>query len=216
VKEERMQGSSAESGFSLIELMIAVTCIAVLAAIAAPRVKGYVLEARLNGAKPYLMEIAAKSRMYRIETGKYCCSGYTTFNETTLSNNLGLSLAEAGDFCFMLICRDAAVCEAPVTTGFIAPATSVPDFEVWAVLRNSTATTVTGPGSTVCTVASGKASPTGWVAAATPTTNSGRVGQVVALRYPSPVNGLSDATGTYHAIKFDWRDGISLSDAMLP
>jgi len=63
----------SDQGFTLIEVMITVACVMVLGAMALPALRGFVLESRLNGAKPYLMEIAAKERMYKIETGKYCC-----------------------------------------------------------------------------------------------------------------------------------------------
>ena len=64
-----------QRGFTLIELMIVVSVIGVLAILGVPHFKAYVLEARLNDAQPYLVEIAAKMRIYRIENGQYCCEG---------------------------------------------------------------------------------------------------------------------------------------------
>ena len=200
--------------------MIAVACVMILGALAMPKLSGYVLEARLNGAKPYLMEIAAKQRMYKIETGKYCCSGATGLDENTLNSNLGLSLANAGDFCFAFICRDSTLCEATVTTSFISTTvapTAQPEFEVWAILRDSTAASIAGPGGAMCTVMTTKQPPTGWVQPASLTSAAGRAGQAVALRFQPPQNGrTSSPTGSYHAVTFDWRDGMSLSDALSP
>jgi prepilin-type N-terminal cleavage/methylation domain-containing protein len=210
--------AKCEQGFTIIELTITLACIAVLAAIAVPKFSGYILQAHLQGAKPYLQELAAKQRNYKIENGVYCCGG-NTFDEGNLSTNLGLSLANAGDFCFAFVCRDAGFCQSPVPNAFVsattAPATT-PDFEIWAVLRNTASGNVAGPGALSCVPITGKQPPTGWVQASTPATVSGRTGQVVALRYSPPQNGRDSATGNYRGITFDWLDGVSISDASLP
>jgi len=85
---------------------------------------------------------------------------------------------------------------------------------VWAILQNSAAVSAAGPGGTPCSPAAGKAVPIGWALAST-STAAGRAGQVVSLRYPPPVNGPG-GTGSYHAVPFDWHDGMSVSDAMYP
>jgi prepilin-type N-terminal cleavage/methylation domain-containing protein len=46
--------AKCEQGFTIIELAITLACIAVLAAVAAPKFSGYILQAHLQGAKPYL------------------------------------------------------------------------------------------------------------------------------------------------------------------
>ena len=211
-----MARRSCEAGFTLIELMVTVSCIAILAAIAVPRVSGYVRQARLDAAKPYLAQIAARQRMYKAENGQYCCTT-GSLNENTLISSLGVSLADNGDFCFVFICQSTSLCQATSGAGFIAPSGSpatAPDFEVWAILQDGTAPEDPGPGGTACTPATGKATGTGFVAAAG-STGAGRGGQVVALRYPPPLNGLG-AAGTYHAVPMDWHDGLTVSDAMSP
>ena len=207
-----------DGGFTLVELMVTVGCIAVLGAVAVPRLRGYVLEARLNGAKPYLLEIAARERMYKVETGKYCCTAYNETDETTLANTLPASISEAGDFCFVVVCTSSTLCEAPGSRSFIDNS-STPDFEVWAVLRNSaTASRVGTYGGGTCTPTVGtgltKAPPTDWVQ--TGSTSIGRAGQVVVLRYPPPPNGRSTVTSLSHGVNLVWQDGLTTTDALFP
>ena len=207
---------NTESGFTLVELMVTVTCMVVLAAVAVPRMSGYMLQGRLDTATDYLAQIAAKQRMYKITSGSYCCTGYKG-DENALVNGLGLNLADNGDYCFVFVCQDATICSQTSGPGFITaisggPAAQ-PDFEVWAVLQAATGTTP-GPGNTTCTQAAGKATGTGFASAST-SGRAGRAGQVVVLRYPPPLNGLGN-TGSYHSVAFDWHDGISKSDAQFP
>jgi len=206
-----------EAGFTLIEIMVTVSCIAILAAIAVPKTQSYLLHSRLESAKSYLAQVSARQRMYKITTGYYCCQGYN-LDETTLVNGLGLNLADTGDYCFVFICQDNTLCQQTSGPGFIAPVqggkATQPDFEVWAILQNSAAVSAAGPGGTPCSPAAGKAVPIGWALAST-STAAGRAGQVVSLRYPPPVNGPG-GTGSYHAVPFDWHDGMSVSDAMYP
>ena len=212
----RIAGHQQDGGFTLVELMVTVTCIVVLAAIAVPRMSGYMLQGRLDSATAYLSQIAAKQRMYKISTGTYCCQGYKG-DENALATGLGMNLADNGDYCFIFVCQSTTLCPQASGPGFITatpggPA-SQPDFEVWAILQAATGTAA-GPGSTQCTPSTGKATSTGFAAASSSGT-AGRAGEVVALRYPPPTNGPG-ATGTYHTVTFDWHDGISKSDAQFP
>jgi Tfp pilus assembly protein PilE len=214
----RQDRARNDRGYTIIELAIVVMCITVLAAMAVPRMSGYILQAHLDGAKPYLMELATKQRLYKIENGNYCCTAGTT-DENTLNTSLGLSVANAGDFCVAFICRSSSICQSTVTNAFISPianGVSQPDFEIWAILRSTTTGSVNGPGSLSCTPITGKQSPSGWVNASTATTSAGRSGEAVVLRYPPPTNGPDAAQGTYHGVTFNWLDGLSSTDAMYP
>src|SRR3954468_16618821 len=150
-----------QRGFTLIEMMIVVTIIAVLASMALPIFRGYVQDARLNEAKPYLLELASRERIYKTRNGVYCCSG-STFDESVLSTGLGVELSDTGNFCFAVVCKDATKCASVTGTNFIAASeTGDPtvEFEVWAILRQTNTTTVTGPTSSTCTMPATKYSP---------------------------------------------------------
>jgi prepilin-type N-terminal cleavage/methylation domain-containing protein len=204
----------AQRGFTLIELMIVVTIIGILATIGVPVYRSYVRQAHLAEAKPYLLDIGSKQRAYKARNGLYCCAtGNTT--EANLTSGLNLDLNGTGNFCFVVICRDAALCASTTSTAFISTAqTGDPtvEFEVWAILRGTSTTTVTGPGSTTCTMPATKPTPTGWVPIST-SGLKGREGRVVVYRYPPPPNRRDTAAGT-DSIFFNWLEGVSESHAL--
>jgi prepilin-type N-terminal cleavage/methylation domain-containing protein len=203
-----------QHGFTLIELMIVVTVIGILAAIAIPIYQGYVREAHLDEAKPYLLDIASKERSYKVRNGLYCCSG-GTLSETVLSPGLDVDLNSTGNFCFVVICRNSTLCASTTSTNFISTSQSgdpTVQFEVWAILRTTSTTTVGGPQSTTCTMSSSKATPTGWVQPAS-STSAGREGRVVVYRYPAPPNRRDSAAGQ-DSVFFTWLEGLSESDAL--
>lgn len=205
-----------QRGFTLFELMVVVTIVGILASMAVPVFRGYVEEARMNEAKPYLLDIAARERIYKLRNSTYCCSG-SGLDETVISAGLGVDLTTTGNFCFVFICRDSTLCTTATSTAFIAASeTGDPtvEFEVWAILRQTSTTTVSGPQSSTCTMASTKRIPTGWVQPST-SSLSGRQGRAIVLRYPAPPNGR-DAVAGANSVKFSWVEGLSLTHALLP
>lgn len=203
------------NGFTLIELMVVVVIIGILSAISLPIFEKYVLSGDLARSYAYLSQIASKERQYNVRTGKYFYS--STNDETDLRNKLGVELRDAGDFCFMVVCRAACATEitdpAAVNAFTIAAAEGgdpAIEFEVWAVLRNSSATSVSAPSGSCRVEATNKLAPSGWVESS----GAGSVGRVVVLRYPPPPDGRDSVTG-HDSKKYDWIAGISKTDALL-
>lgn len=62
---------TGENGFTLIELMITVACVAILAAIAYPNYSEYMLRARRTDAKNALLEVAGRQERFHSIHNRY-------------------------------------------------------------------------------------------------------------------------------------------------
>lgn len=72
-----------KSGFTLVELMVVVTIIAVLSVVAIPTFSAYVKRARASEATTFLGEIRQRQESYRAEFGRYCAvSGTNSWSYT--------------------------------------------------------------------------------------------------------------------------------------
>lgn len=81
----------ANSGFTLIELMVTIAIISILAGIAIAAYNGYVREAKLGTAKINADSLKIFLEDYRLDYNTYKVAGLTSLNETQLLNNLGWS-----------------------------------------------------------------------------------------------------------------------------
>lgn len=218
-------GRVRQSGFTLIELMVVTVIIGILASVGLGYFQDFLLAADVRQALPLLQNIAAKERVHYNRTGRYLAS----LNEEEIQRKLGVDVSDAGDFCFMTVCADATKCgnygaspfsgalAAGTSGAFVTDGTTTTEFQVIAVLRNTTGTTATGAGST-CNVSATnppvKKDPTGWVKSAGVKAGAGRV---VVLSYPAPPDGLGSAIAIAgHAVTLDWISGVSISDAVTP
>lgn len=214
-----------QAGFTLIELMVVMVIVGILASIGANIYSGHMRQANVSRAIPYLQNIAAKQRIHYNRTGRYLASG----SETEIQSRLGVTLNDAGDFCFMTFCADSGTCGAyasgassPTSSTFgslVAVPSGTPAFQVIAVLRSggSSDAAVSGAGQS-CAVSLQTGSTTdykassGWVGTAGA---KGGEGRVVVLTYP-PVNGTNTVSiGSHASFPLDWSDGITLSDALV-
>ncbi|HXZ24787.1 MAG TPA: prepilin-type N-terminal cleavage/methylation domain-containing protein, partial [Nitrospiria bacterium] len=59
----------AESGFTLIELMVVITILALLVALVAPKLVGRTDEARVTAAKAQLKNIESALELYKLDNG---------------------------------------------------------------------------------------------------------------------------------------------------
>lgn len=69
-----------------------------------------------------------------------------TIKKTPLVANYA-QVDEVGDFCFFIVCKDAALCSVVTTTNFIAADEAEDagaEFEVWAILREADSGDITG------------------------------------------------------------------------
>ena len=91
-----------QKGFSLIELMIVIAIVGILAAIAIPSYKTYVLKAKTADFYSFLTHAQLDVADYISSTGDPSCAGYSSWLENPTSN---IALFHAGplvaDTCFV-------------------------------------------------------------------------------------------------------------------
>ena len=67
----RNLGSAASSGFTLVEMLVVLTIIALILGIVGPRVLGYLGESRIKTAKLQIESFSSALDLYYIDVGRY-------------------------------------------------------------------------------------------------------------------------------------------------
>jgi type IV pilus assembly protein PilE len=83
-----MNNTRGNSGFTLIELMIVVVIIAILAAVALPSYRGYIMRGHRTDATRALQDVAAREESYFFSNNSY----------TDKLSDLGLNSTVAGEY----------------------------------------------------------------------------------------------------------------------
>ncbi len=60
-----------QKGFSLIEILIAITILGIIAGISVPMFMGYLDKARIRGTRSNLRSLKSSIEMFKLDTGKY-------------------------------------------------------------------------------------------------------------------------------------------------
>jgi hypothetical protein len=133
--------------------------------------------------------------------------------DETVTGSARIDLTNTGNFCFVVVCRDATLALPPAQ---ISPPLQRP------------ATTVGIKSGRFCEHLDHQrggrklhlhkerqqAATTGWVSAST-SGLPGREGRAVVYRYPPPPNGRDTVAGA-NSVRFTWAEGMSTTHALVP
>lgn len=89
--------------FTLIELAIAISIMAILVSLAVPIYNNYILKSHFEEAKLMIHKIALAQERYKKETSSYKIDTYSILgNENTISDELGVDLTSSNNFTYSI------------------------------------------------------------------------------------------------------------------
>jgi len=184
--------------FTLIEMMITISIIALLATIAIPIYDRMILKGRSDEAKAMIQSIVFAEERFRQETGSYYPPTTEVTDEEEIARELKINLSQSNNFIYSITTA--------TTTGtdYENLGNVEGNFTVRATLRKDSWNTCDN-GGTICKQ-NGTIDEDSWVAQYYPVNNPNRY---LLLRYPARLTGNIDIKGVTVPIEDFMEGGIS-------
>lgn len=94
--------SHRNKGFSMIELMIVVVIVGILAAIAVPSYRNYVIKGSRAAVQTELIKLASLQEKIYLNSSAYACNAIATAYNGSSTGGLGIDTSDDGKYTFTL------------------------------------------------------------------------------------------------------------------